>query len=741
MPVPDDGIDLADAAPSVDVEDPPEPQRYVEAQPFPADPAYELRLSGLDGQGADSGEIRYEGDVVATLQLSFGNGWFARLAVNRLPADVTSLSVTPQTAADRAAVLFSVMTGVPYGEAPAAAAADGPLTRADVLRAELRDTALQHREALINSAERVSVGYHTSDPRAGQLLRWLGTMADARSDAHTSRQMAAELGAVQEAAKAWGQSLPEDPRGHERQLLAFPLAHLLHDVQRLQLRLQATVDAARAERAAMGGQVAEVAPEAAPAPSVPSPDPAPAQSQPPADASEATPTEAPGPAPAADRSEPSTAAAEPSEQPVSTGTGAQAPPTPQETAPAEPSEDSATSAPAEPDIQTEPAVPANAPEGAPMATPASTTPPEEDAALTVVATESTREALQDAGLLTADQPDTASGRSETTPTKDLPLWTGADSATGDSPQTAAGFADIRAEFEAVQQVWTEHVPAERYSAADLYEAVKSDLRTLQQLLADALPSATPTTAAATAAAVPPAPAESAPAPEQPAERAQAPDGPALQQEAGAVNTALQGTDTHAAALRELPERQQIQTVRGAWSNLWRVIRERAGESFGRLRTDGRVGEFFRKVSLRACERIAQWAQAGAERLRRDGDRPDTQSNSRDLSSAEALLRLGDAALSYSGPRGGHGGTPPAATGTTDAEVNLPQMRKLGEALNRPLPTGNGAGRGSGVSAAAARGRYTTGRKKAKQPGGTTEQAGHLRRGDPEQQQGRKPTQR
>jgi hypothetical protein len=200
-----------------------------------------------------------------------------------------------------------------------------------------------------------------------------------------------------------------------------------------------------------------------------------------------------------------------------------------------------------------------------------------------------------------------------------------------------------------------------------------------------------------------------------------------------VNAALRGTDTYATELRELPEWQQIQTVRGAWSHLWRVIRERAGEHFDQLRTDGRVGEFFRKMSLRVCERIAQWAQACAERLRRDGDRPGPGDNNRALPSAEALLRLGDAALSYSGPRDGRGGVPPTA-----AEVNLPQMRKLGEALNRPLPT---AVRGSGVSVAAARGRSTTVKKGANRPNGAAEQAGHLRRGGPMPQLGRKPIQR
>ncbi|WP_225077637.1 hypothetical protein [Streptomyces sp. CoT10] len=72
------------------------------------------------------------------------------------------------------------------------------------------------------------------------------------------------------------------------------------------------------------------------------------------------------------------------------------------------------------------------------------------------------------------------------------------------------------------------------------------------------------------------------------------------------------------------------------------------------------------------------------------------------------------------------GTPPPPANGSANPVDIPAMRKMGEALNRPMP---GATK-RGVSAAAARGRSTTtakrgGRKAA--PGGT-EQAGHLRRG-------------
>ncbi len=102
-------------------------------------------------------------------------------------------------------------------------------------------------------------------------------------------------------------------------------------------------------------------------------------------------------------------------------------------------------------------------------------------------------------------------------------------------------------------------------------------------------------------------------------------------------------------------------------------------------------------SIAACEKVAGWAQAAADKLRRLDERATDRRE--ELPSAEALLRLGDAALEYRGPRrAGGGGTPPSANG-----VDIPAMRKMGEALNRPMP---GAKRG--VSAAAARGLHAPG---------------------------------
>ncbi|WP_435613688.1 hypothetical protein, partial [Streptomyces sp. bgisy159] len=138
-------------------------------------------------------------------------------------------------------------------------------------------------------------------------------------------------------------------------------------------------------------------------------------------------------------------------------------------------------------------------------------------------------------------------------------------------------------------------------------------------------------------------------------------------------------------------------MRGAFGHLFRVMRERAGEHFDRLMGDIRVGEFFRKISINACEKVAGWAQAGADRLRRRGERKDA-----DAAAADALPNVADAATGYSSPPpgGGRSGPPLASRDTASATVDIPAMRQLGEALSRPLP-GAKDGRGPRVSAAAA----------------------------------------
>ncbi|MEU6010156.1 SNF2-related protein [Streptomyces sp. NPDC047453] len=736
-----------EADPAVEIEDPPEPRSYTEVTALPADASYQLHMTGMDGQAPDRGELRHGETAVATVQQSAGGQWFARLAVPGLPADATNLADEPQAAADRGAVLFSTLTGTPYGEPPTAASGNGPLARANVVRAELRDTAMWHRGALTYPAARVWPLDYLAQPPYVELTARLNSMADALSGNHNSRQMAAELEAVAQSATAWRDALPADENSFERELMAFPLAHLLHDVQRLQLRLQATVDAAQADREAARQQAVAEATPAAPAPAPqteqapaappadldgqPTPEP-PAAADAPAEATDPAPAPAePTPEPTPAAAEPPAVPAEPSGQDLPEEAEPAADPA-QETRPAAAADDVQPSGP-EPAVGSpEPPAPASTPEGTEMATPTRPTQPE-----------GLDPAPDDDGVQLGDpQPDAAPEETEAAPQpEEMPLWTGPQTPAEDTAtaEQTAGELDVTAAFEGVREAWTETVPEEQGTAKELWEAVEADLRTLQQHLADAVATAN----AEPAPDAPPVPAPTEGATGNPS--GEQTDTLDPQQQAEAVNTALRGADTHAEALKDLPEWQRLQTVRGAWTHLWKVIKDRAGEHFDRLKNDNRVGEFFRKVSLKVCEKVAEWAQAGADKLRRPDER-DTEATT-ELPSAEALLRLGDAAFTYNSPRRGPGGgTPPVSSGPAGREVDVPAMRKMGEALSRPMPTAKGPratpGQGGRVSTSAARGRSTTTKRK---PKGTTaegtEQAGHLRRGSSEQQQARKGSQK
>jgi hypothetical protein len=326
-------------------------------------------------------------------------------------------------------------------------------------------------------------------------------------------------------------------------------------------------------------------------------------------------------------------------------------------------------------------------------------------------------------------PESAEPAEAATPTGDLPLFTGPEETSG---QTANGPIDVVTEFVGVQEAWDEHVPGDKGTSEDLFADVQADLLKLQQMLADAVaetkpePEASVTTTMQSASAAESAPAPAAAPPSGEQEAAKIDRDP--QKAAGAVNTALRQADEQTPALQDLPEWQRIQTVRGAFGNLMRVIKERAGEHVDKLMGDSRVADFLRRASLRVCEKVAGWAQAGADRLRRDDESGTEQRG--DLPGTDALKRLGEATLEYSGT------TPPPPPPVN--AVDIPAMRKMGEALARPMP-----GATKGVSAAAARGRSTTtgkrGAKGAKKSANGSEQAGHLRRGG-EQQQVTKPNQ-
>ncbi|MEV6731473.1 MULTISPECIES: hypothetical protein [unclassified Streptomyces] len=109
---------------------------------------------------------------------------------------------------------------------------------------------------------------------------------------------------------------------------------------------------------------------------------------------------------------------------------------------------------------------------------------------------------------------------------------------------------------------------------------------------------------------------------------------------GAQSATVPETVEAARAGVHLAAAQKIQTVRGVAGHLWTVLKDRAGEYFDQLRSDVRVSAFFRDLSARACDKIAGWAQAAADRLRQDTWGSE---HGGDLPSAEALLHLGAAA--------------------------------------------------------------------------------------------------
>ncbi|MFE7242608.1 hypothetical protein [Streptomyces sp. NPDC057580] len=213
-------------------------------------------------------------------------------------------------------------------------------------------------------------------------------------------------------------------------------------------------------------------------------------------------------------------------------------------------------------------------------------------------------------------------------------------------------------FERVEEAWADIVPPDLGTAQDLRAAVDNDLRTLEQQWRRMVPGPQVATDS-----VGPQPAAAA--------SASAAD---AQQAAVAVNTALQEADRHAPALKDWPEWQQLQTVRGAAAHLWDVIKEKAGPYFERLADDVRVQGFWRTVSARSCETIARWAQAGADRLRSGVKRPD-------LLAAEALLKVSDAALAYSSPRSER----PDAVTVADEDSNLAEIRLLRSTLRSNAP--------------------------------------------------------
>ncbi|MFF2572694.1 SNF2-related protein [Streptomyces sp. NPDC058084] len=671
-PVPAPAPDVQqETAGDVDVQDPPEPQTFTTSAPLAAYPQHQVHLEGRDGTGYSRGELHREGQRIATLQRTVGGQWYARMELD--PADITRLVDTPEVAAENGAVMYAAFTGVPLGDPVVAAPGADIQARAEQVRSELREFAAQHRQSIEIAARQLLLNF-AQNPQYEELVNRLEDVAD--SDGRGARMMAADLAGVERAVNAWGGTLPLSPNSEVRAALAFPLAHMLFDVRRLQARLQATVEVAEAERARQraaaeptppapeaaeeGGPVEE-APHAAPEPSAAADggteQPTVAEDEPPTSEAAAT-TEAPA-APAGKEGEPDSTA---EEQPAAAEDIVQAPaaePTDrfQVTLPAAPSEDPALAAP----------------EG------------EEEAA-------------------------------------SAPLW-GTDevpvvayaAGEGDHEQgaAAADADDVLANFQGFREAWDDAVTS-GVTSTELFDDVRADLTTLQSLFTEAV-NGPPVPEAD----VPPAGPDTAPERDEP-------------REAEAVNATLREADARAESLQELPEWQKIQTVRGAMGHLLTTIRKRAGDQFDKLLGDKRASGFLRELSARACDKIAELAQAAARKLRGENGRADERGGP--LPSAEVLLRLGDATTAFSAPRRGSGGTPPSTGGATD-RPDIPAMRAMGEALAKPMP-----GARPKVSAAAARGKSTTAKRSpVKKPGTdkTTEQASHLRRG-PDKPQPRKP---
>nr|WSS73703.1 hypothetical protein OG491_36390 [Streptomyces sp. NBC_01175] len=165
-------------------------------------------------------------------------------------------------------------------------------------------------------------------------------------------------------------------------------------------------------------------------------------------------------------------------------------------------------------------------------------------------------------------------------------------------------------LERARRAWKDHVPEAHGSADDMWAVVVEDLETIDQVTPVHNPprKGEILTEASSAAAA-----------------------------SDLVNGALH--DAAASDLRSSPEWQRIQSVRGAMGHLMTTIRERAGAYWKELRTDTRFQGFWKSVSIRTCEVISRLAAAGADRIRR--------TTAGALPSADALLKLSDAGLTYS----------------------------------------------------------------------------------------------
>ncbi|WP_331725696.1 hypothetical protein OG264_38915 (plasmid) [Streptomyces xanthophaeus] len=140
----------------------------------------------------------------------------------------------------------------------------------------------------------------------------------------------------------------------------------------------------------------------------------------------------------------------------------------------------------------------------------------------------------------------------------------------------------------------------------------------------------------------------------------------------AVEEAEAGVDAHAESLKDHPEWQRIQTVRGALRHVWDVMQGKAGPYWENLKVDVRFQGFWKTISIRACEAIASSASALARRLQGD------------LPTADALLRLSETTLDYSTAAADEPAPAPAPDQANTAAVPAePPMQQL---VERRIPT-------------------------------------------------------
>ncbi|MFJ9924219.1 DEAD/DEAH box helicase family protein [Streptomyces rubiginosohelvolus] len=227
-----------------DVEHPPEPERYTETTAL-ADPSYTIRLHGWDGQPADSGDLYYRDTHIASLRLSSGGGWFARLVPT---GDVTPLTPRPEETAHQAAIYFSTLTSTPYGSAVPTPQADKNNSRPDKVRTAVRNAAGTHYDRIAAAAAQAWPETFSDLPQLQRLFDTLGDMQLAVAEQAGARRMEADLNAALQATVQLGSTLPDEPGDGARQHMGFPLSYLTYDLRRLREYLQAAVDATTSER-------------------------------------------------------------------------------------------------------------------------------------------------------------------------------------------------------------------------------------------------------------------------------------------------------------------------------------------------------------------------------------------------------------------------------------------------------------------------------------------------------------